>query len=85
MAKKTISKKLFIKEIFENFGYIIIDPAEPDLLVNYVKENFIRMEFYKHSGMFDEYKFTGTYSMLKKMLKENWPEDYRIKDYFVKL
>jgi hypothetical protein len=43
------------------------------------------MEPTGRNGACEEFRFTGTYSSLKNMIKDNWGEGYAMKNYFKKL
>jgi hypothetical protein len=36
-------------------------------------------------GMGEEFRFTGTYSSLKNMLKDNWGKGYSMKNFFKRI
>lgn len=84
-----LKNRAFVKEIFEDFGYIEVEACEPTELKKYVEDHFITMKSTgRNVGACEEFRFTGTYSMLKKMYKENWDEsayDKEIREMFHKL
>ena len=80
-----ISRPL-IKDIFENYGHIILDTVEPTRNLRWLKNHFIKQEMEGKGtggGGFDEYRYTGPSSMLLLMVKKFWYEDEEFfEEYF---
>jgi hypothetical protein len=72
--KKTNTKENFIKEVFENYGYIDLDTVDPSdkNFRSFLKKNFIKTKkLGPGGGGWDEYRYTGVYSLLLKMLEKD--------------
>jgi len=84
------TKHSFIKEVFENYGYIDLDTVEPENkeFQSFLKSNFIKTKIVtlasRNVGGYDEIRYTGTYSSLLKMLEKHFDEDFAFLDEFFK-
>lgn len=80
-----MNKRRIAREVFERYGYIDLVAFEPEnkAFQTWLKKNLITMKKLRGSGMYDEYRYTGPYSLLFKMVVNFWDEDEEfMNEYF---